>query len=158
MSDKGDQLIEAIQSSGYQACIVLTGGIVGVLHALLLHPGASRFLLEAQVPYSSASLADYLGASPPSACSAATARLMAEQALARAVRQQVSKPMGIACTAALQTTRMRRGADRMHLCILSSERTLVRDIDLDPGTRSEQEAYASGVVLGAIYEFIRAGE
>lgn len=157
MTDKGDQLIETIQSSGYQASIVLTGGVIGVLHALLLHPGTSRFLLEAQVPYSFETLTGYLGVPPASACSAQTARLMAEKALERASNQQVPKPLGIACTAALQTTRQRKGADRMHLCILSSEKEMARDIDLDPGSRSEQEAFASGVLLRSIFEFTKAG-
>ncbi len=111
-----EQKIEAIQTSHYEACLVLTGGGSAALHALLAHAGASRFILDAQIPYNPNALASYLKHSPQSACSEQTAKQLAQAALKLAQNLQnddsSNQPLGIACTAALQTNRTRKGADR----------------------------------------------
>ena len=55
------QMIAAMQASGRQAVLAITGGGTGAIAELLRVPGGSRLLLEAIVPYDSGSLGDYLG-------------------------------------------------------------------------------------------------
>ena len=156
MSGEHDNLIEAIQASGYKACIVVTGGGVGAIHALLSHPGASRFVLDVRIPYNSEALSEYLGTTPVSACSEETARQLALAALDRAshLADSASRVVGIACTAALQTTRERRGADRAFICIKSGRKELARKLEILPGSRSEQEAELSEAFLNLMSEFL----
>lgn len=153
MSTGADNLIEAIQAGGYNACIVLTGGGSGAVHALLSHPGASRFVLDVRIPYSPAALEDFLGKPPGSACSEETAREMASAAFRRAAKVG-EHPLGIACTAALQTRRERKGADRAHICIQSLETVQYRFFEPASGSREQQEAEVSEALLRAIAEFV----
>ena len=51
--------------------------LYAAIAALLAIPGASRFLLEARVPYGTAALDEFLGARPEQYCSDRTARAMA---------------------------------------------------------------------------------
>jgi nicotinamide mononucleotide (NMN) deamidase PncC len=154
MSGTPASLIEAIQSSGYKAVLVLTGGGVGAVHAILAHPGASRFVLDVQIPYCPEALAEYLGHEPVSACSEETARQLAQTAFNHASRLTSRAALGVACTAALQTTRARRGSDRAFICIQSSDRTIFQPLEIDPGTRSQQDAWVSGSLLAKMYECV----
>ena len=81
------------------------------MHALMAHPGASRFVLEVQMPYTVAAMRDYLGEEPEASCSEAAAVLLSERAYERAMIFTLpvgddSPIMGVACTAALQTIRI----------------------------------------------------
>ncbi|VGO18051.1 hypothetical protein [Pontiella sulfatireligans] len=158
MKGECDKLIENIQSSGWEASIVATGGGSGAVHALLSHPGASRFVLETQIPYSAEALSAYLGYAPAQGCSKETGRLMASRALERAHQLQVPdskfKGMGIACTAALQTNRQRKGADRAFIYIKSTDREASQVLELARGTRAEQEEALSEALLKFIAEFV----
>ncbi len=159
MENKRDQLVEAIQSSGYKATLVVTGGGSCAVKALFTHPGASRFLLEAQVPYCPAAVRDYLGESPESYCSEGAARLLSERAYERAMiftlpQGDESPILGIACTAALQTLRERKGDDRAYLSIRSRKRHVTRKLELEEGTRQEQEAAVCAALLDFIGEFL----
>jgi hypothetical protein len=159
MNGERNNLIEAIQSSGYKTAMVLTGGGSEAIHALMSHPGASRFVLEIQMPYSPPAMFDYLGESPDSFCSEAAASTMAGRAYERALiftlpHGDGSPIMGIACTAALQTNRERKGADRAFLCIKTRKREEVRKIDLQSDTRAEQEEFLSSALLDFIAEFL----
>lgn len=78
--------ITRIHDSGTQGVIAVTGGGAGVIGRLLAVPGASRFLLEARVPYCTAALDDFLGAKPEQYCSDRTARAMAMAAYWRATK------------------------------------------------------------------------
>jgi len=158
-----DSLIEGIQSSGHKAAMIVSGGGSGAVHALLTHPGASRFVLETQIPYSPPAMFDYLGEQLDAFCSEEAVVHMAERAYERALiftlRDAGALPiLGIACTAALQTTRERKGADRAFFCIKSRKQEVVRKLELDPGTRAEQEEVVSAALLDFIAEFLGVGE
>ncbi len=146
MNEPGQQLIETIQSSGWKSVWAVTGGGIGAVHCMLSHPGASRFVLDIRIPYSAAALEDFLGEKPDSACSEMTARLMAAKALEKGT-------LGIACTAALQTSRKRKGADRAFICIQSAQKTVCEKIEVEPGTRAEQDAFVSGMLLTLLARF-----
>ncbi len=58
---------ERILASGFRAAFVIAGGGSSALNALLLTPGASRFIADGQIPYSSEALTRYLGGPPEQA-------------------------------------------------------------------------------------------
>lgn len=145
--------MEFIQSSSFMAALVTTGGGSGAIHALLSHPGASRFVLDAQIPYSPAALEAYLGLPPISACSEESARQLARAAYHRASRV-TDYPLGISCTAALQTKRVRRGDDRAFIGIKSDRCEVTEKLDLKSVGRAAQEAELSAALLECIARFI----
>lgn len=164
-SMKGDRnsLIEGIQDSGHKAALIVSGGGSGAVHALLSHPGASRFVLEVQIPYSPSAMFDYLGEKLDGFCSEDAAKSMAQRAYERALIFTLpygdEHPiLGIACTAALQTTRERKGADRVFFCIKSRKREMLRRLELEPGARNEQEEVVSTALLDFIADFLGVGE
>jgi len=159
MNREMDQLIEAVQSSGFRAALAVSGGGSGAIHALLSHPGASRLVLEVQVPYSAKTLFDYLGEEVEQACSAQTAALMAGRAFERAVVFTLNEPpgvsvLGIACTAALQTNRQRRGEERAYLHIKSRKKEVARKVEFKATDRSAQEEALSQELLYMIGDFV----
>ena len=120
---------------------------------MLAHPGASRFVQDVRIPYGPEALEAFLGEKPASACSEETASLMAQAALDQASRIS-PHALGIACTAALQTSRERQGADRAHICMKSRGRQIHRRLELAPGSRAEQEMQLSNALLRAIGDFL----
>jgi len=92
--------ITRILDSGYKAVLVTTGGGSTALNTLLTTPGASRFVADAQIPYSPEALSAYLGEDVEQSCSPLTARKLAEVAF----KSQASslKPLAVSCTAALR--------------------------------------------------------
>ncbi|MCF7848904.1 MAG: hypothetical protein K9M45_08655 [Kiritimatiellales bacterium] len=149
-----DSIIEAIQSSGYKAALAITGGGSGALHALLAHPGASRFVLEVQIPYCPEALIAYLDKEPEQSCSADAAVKMAAKAFERASKYQASsiKLLSISCTAALQTNRERKGSDRAFVCAKAKENERVYALEFSGGTRAGQEDALSATLLNLIAE------
>jgi len=156
MSHVPESLVEAIQASGFNAAMVVTGGGSGAIHALLSHPGASRFMIEAQIPYSSEALGTYLGETPSQSCSEETARQLAAKALERAssLKPHLSNLIGVACTAALQTNRERKGSDRAFICIQSSKKEVLHKLELAPDRRVDQENIVTEKLLKLIAEFV----
>jgi hypothetical protein len=151
--------IERILNSGYRAVLVTTGGGSGALNALLSTPGASRFVIEAHVPYSPEALERFLGEKPEHSVSPATARKLAGKAFGSATdivesalradlrsesaRYTNSRCIGIACSAALQTDRERRGEDRAFICIKTAEAEKVYALYFFKTSRTEQESLLS---------------
>ncbi len=163
MNTERSMLIEAIHSSGHKAAIVITGGGSGAAHALLSHPGASRLVLELQIPYSDHAMFDYLGKEIGPSCSEEAAITMAGRAFERAVVFSLrattpSSILGIACTAALQTTRERKGADRACICIKSRKDQVVYKIEFNGGDRFEQEERLTEELLNCIAAFLGVDE
>lgn len=163
MKGERNSLIENILGSGHKAALIISGGGSGAVHALLSHPGASRFVLESQIPYSPPAMFDYLGEKLDGFCSEVAAQTMAERAYERALIFTLTdgtKPpiLGIACTAALQTTRERKGSDRAFFCIKSRKRETGCKLELEPVSRAEQEEIVSTAFLNFIADFLEAGE
>ncbi|MGH8007817.1 MAG: CinA family protein, partial [Candidatus Binatia bacterium] len=101
-------LVSQIHASPAMAVCVVTGGSMQALADLLAIPGASRTLLEALIPYSAQSLAEFLGTPPAHAVSVETAAALAQEAYQRALRLQGEKTLpllGLSCTATLVTDR-----------------------------------------------------
>lgn len=154
------RMIERIQCANASAALVLAGGGSGAIHALLCHPGASRLVLEVQVPYATLALSNYLGEEPEACCSADTARRLAMVALKRAELLNAGnhESIGVSCVAALQTRRARKGDDRAFVCVAATERKLERELRFEGGTRQEQEDAVSILVLNILAEFLAVDE
>lgn len=152
-----EALVEAIHAAPHRAVVAVTGGGSGAIERLLSVPGASRTVLEAVVPYAGSALAEWVGGEPTQACSEATARRMAMAAFQRARRLADSETdphrlIGLGCTAALATDRVKKGEHRIHIATQTAERTFAIELRLEKGrrTRAEEEAVATHAVVTAL--------
>ena len=146
------QMIAAMQASGRQAVLAITGGGTGAIAELLRVPGGSRLLLEAIVPYDPGSLRDYLGADPDQACSGETAVAMAERARGRAtaLAKADGVPIGLGATASLVSDRPKHGDHRCHVAVATAAATHLTSIVLEKGRRDrpgEEDLVARAIML-----------
>lgn len=155
MSEQCD-LIESIQSSGFKACIITTGGGSGAIHEILAHPGASRFVLDARIPYSRESMNEFLGVQPESYCTKNTALLMAEQAYEHAGKM-TPNAIGISCTAALKTNVERGNPDRAFVCFFSGEKVEEYQVGFKAESRVGQEEELSRMIIEKLALFLGKG-
>lgn len=117
-SPSSTAMIEAIHATPTRVVLAATGGGSQAISRLLEVGGASRTVLEAIVPYSSAALDDWLHARPEHYCSPQTVRAMAMAAFERARRltagedaaSRTTDLAGVACTASLASDRPKRRA------------------------------------------------
>jgi hypothetical protein len=143
-------IVEQILACRRPIALATTGGGSLVINWLLGHPGASRAIVDAQIPYHEAALADYLGQEGPHSATPETARCLALTAGHRAQRfAQIDNALGVGATAALATTRDRRGSDRAHLVIRTEDRYHLRRLAFikHAAQRSEQETILSLAML-----------
>ena len=154
-------LIAQIHANPLMVMLVVTGGGTQALADLLAAPGASRTVLEALVPYSAASLTDFLGTLPKQVVSVETAAALARAAYQRASTlhyeqaeqdEQKTSVVGVSCTAALVTDRPKKGEHRAHLGVSSSDETRVYSLTLTKGARDrrEEERVVSNLVLAVL--------
>lgn len=148
--------VEAILGGGVQFSLATTGGGSLAGGWLLNHPGASRAVLEFQVPYGEGALAAYLGRPGPHGAEAETARAMAARsfARARAFAEEGRPVLGVGCSAALATTRARRGEDRAYIALRTEWEYRFYQLQLEKGAaeRLVQEEVLSQVIIHAIGE------
>jgi hypothetical protein len=111
--------VEKVLAGGVKLAVATTGGGSQAISWLLNHPGASRAVLEAHVPYHENAIARYLNYPGPHPANEETARALAAMAFfrAKAISSGQGAVAGLGCTAALATTRPRKGADRASLCL-----------------------------------------
>ena len=145
-------LVAQIHATPTMAVLVVTGGGTQALADLLAVPGASRTVLEALIPYSAKSLAEFLGTSPSQAVSTATAKELAQAAYQRALqlRENNTIPVvGVACTAALVTDRPKKGEHRAYIGLTHHSATQVVSLTLEKGARDRtaEERVVSNVML-----------
>jgi nicotinamide mononucleotide (NMN) deamidase PncC len=114
-----EEQVEKLHDSGRLAVLVVAGGGAQALTWLLSVPGASRTVLEAQVPYSASSLVRFLGYEPERVVSRETAEAMARCAYHRSLLLAPggADTVGIGCTATIATDRPKMGP---HGCFVSS--------------------------------------
>jgi hypothetical protein len=150
-----------------QLCISVTGGGGQAIAWLLAVPGASACLLEATVPYSPVSGRQWMGgaaAAPASLCSEEAAVALAREAYSRAMHLSVAEHgltlsaaapvLGIGCTAAVASTRPKRGEHRCHVAAYSSAGVATYSLRLAKGRRDRagEDAVVGRLVLRAIFE------
>ena len=148
--------VEAVLHSGFRLALATTGGGSELVSWLLNHPGASRVIVEAQVPYSERALAAYLASAGPHGANEQTARDMAGRAFVRAASfaEPGQRCIGVGCSAALATSRTRRGADRgcIALRLECAYRLFTVRFEKGVADRLEQEEVLSRLALEAIGE------
>ena len=154
--------VAAIRSSRTMVALAVTGGGSGVISHLLTRPGASRTVLEAQVPYGRRALTELLGAAPASRCSPETARELAQAVYRRALRLRETPHtpvLGLGATAALVTDRERKGSHRIHVAVVDGFQSWESTVQLRKSarTRAAEEAIAELVILRTLAEAMVGG-
>ena len=148
------RLIDQIHDFSLSIVIAAKGGVVASISDLLLVPGASRTVIEALVPYSFPALSHLIGYPPDQAVSEEVAKQMALACLRRAEELvEGNTPLaGVACTAALVTDRQRRGDNRAHIAVATSEGMALTNIALekDLNDRATEDRIVSDAVLRMI--------
>ena len=148
------RLIDQLHDSSLSIVIAATGGGVASISDLLLVPGASRTGIEALVPYSFPAISHLIGYPPDQAGSEEVAKQMSLACLRRAEELvETNTPVaGVACTAALVTDRQRRGDNRAHIAVATSEGLALTNIALEKGVndRATEDRIVSDAVLGMI--------
>lgn len=155
MDEAQHRLIQAIHDSPPRAVFAAAGAGSQALADLLGVPGASRTLLEALIPYASDSFDEFLGRAPGQYVAAATGRMMAGRALARAghLRELGNFPiLGLACTATIVTDRPKRGEHRAHVAAWSPGTLTAYSLILEKGARDRggEEDLVSRLMLDAL--------
>ena len=150
-------LVQQIHDSSAKVCLVITGAGTSAISALFSVAGASRTVLDAQIPYSRAALARYVGKEAEQHVSRNEANVMAETAYGRAVQLSGSKGaenrvIGLSCTAAIVTDRLRRGENRAHIGWHDGKRGATYSIVMNKGERerAEEEKLCGVIVLNAL--------
>ena len=146
--------VDRILESKKQLACACTGGGSTLLNWLFNHPGASRLLVEAQVPYSARSLEKFLGKPGPHPVNTYTARDMAFVAYTRAMElgDESLPAIGLALTAALTTNRSRKGKDRACVALMSDDicRIWTLNLGAEAVDRCDQEAIVTSFSLGQL--------
>ncbi len=148
------QAIQNLFQSPWQISLCLTGGGSRVASDLLTVPGASSTLLDVAIPYSAASLTDYLGQAPDQYCSRKTSLQMATVAWQKALRFSDASAhcLGVACTASLASSKPKRGEHRIWIATESAASSRVLSLTLRKGHRPrlDEETLAAELLLYAI--------
>ena len=114
------QLIKQIHDADVRSCLVITGAGTSAIAALFSVAGASRTVIDAQVPYSRTALDEYVGTQAQQHVSPDEAKTMAIKAFKRSEQlsdlgSRPNRLIGLSCTAAIVTDRNRRGENRVHV-------------------------------------------
>ena len=151
-------LITTIHHQSRPAVVVVTGSGASAIAALLAVPGASRTVLDAQVPYSSEALIAWLGRRPDQFCDERTALAMAsvaayraEELLSSAPTPASADPVGISCTASIASDRPKRGDHRCFIAVQTPYLTTSYSLTLEKGarTRAEEDALVGQLIVRA---------
>ena len=149
-----EEVIRCIHAGSCQAVLAVTGGGSRAISDLLAVPGASRFMLDAVVPYSPRALDAWLTRKPDNYCSRDTALNMAAVAWSRAnqLADSATPIIGVACTASLISETPKRGQNRCFIGVQSDDSTSLYSLTLTKGARSrhEEEAAVADLLLMAI--------
>ena len=148
--------VDQIHADRTMSVIAMSGGGAQALNWLLAAPGASRTVLEVQVPYAVSALAQFLGYEPEKVVDPVTARDMARTAYERAQRlsQREGRLVGIGSTSALTTDRWKRGGHGGFVSAWTAHGVSTYRLDLGKGLRDrhEEDRVVSLLVLRALAE------
>jgi len=150
-------LARRIHATPVRACLVIAGAGARALAWLLAVPGASRTVLDAQIPYGMAALDEYAGFRAQQHVSVEEATALADAAHSRARRlagEGGAPVAGVACTAAIVTDRPKRGAHRAHVAWRRGGRAGCVSLVLTKGARDRdgEEEVVSRLILRALAE------
>ena len=148
-------LVAGIHGAARKVVLAVAGGGSTAGAWLLAVPGASRTVLEVQVPYACEAVDDWLGGRPGSYCSAATAQQMARRARARAAWLAPGEAVvGLGCTASLRSDRPKKGDHRIHVALAASAGLVSLSLRLarDRRDRATEEEVVSRLILNLLAE------
>ncbi len=148
-----------LRQSPCAVAMVMSGGGCNAIGRCFSQAGASRTFVEAVVPYSRASMHDYLGSAPagPSA-SLPTAKQLASVAYHRCRKlsddRKIDAWYGLALVAALPTDPPRSHQDQIHVCVNGKGLQTAWSENLERGkhTRDEAESICERMILEALSE------
>lgn len=150
-------LIEQIHALPHKVVLSTAGAGTQALSDLLAVGGASNTLVEARVPYAQVAFDDFVGHSPEKYVSGHAARLLAGSAFERAFKLTGQYPnfenlIGLACSAAISTTKPKRGDHRAYIVTWQFSRISQTYIKLDKGarTRVQEEELISRIMLNML--------
>ena len=147
-------MVQNIHDAPGMASLVVAGAGTGAVSALLGVAGASRTVLDIQVPYASSALVDYAGAEPEQYVSEDAALSLARAAYRRAVklRDGAAPVLGVSCTATIATDRPKRGDHRCHVSVYSATGWETRSLTFVKGLRDRdgEDAVVSALILNAV--------
>ena len=130
-------LVAAIHDTPTMLVLVVAGGGNAAITDLLTVGGASRTVLEVQVPYAASAMAGLVDADVLAAGAVTAGTVAALAAAARSRARQLAPDgvpvVGVACTAALVSDRPKRGDHRAHIATAGFDRTSHRYLELDKG-------------------------
>ncbi len=162
MDSQESRLVESLHSARGMASLVIAGAGTRAIGWVLGVAGASRTVLDIQVPYASSAVVDYMGDEPRQFVSAAAARSLARAAYFRAVALRGgSEPVvGVSCTATIATDRPKRGDHRCHVATHHAGGGVSLSLTLDKGRRSRdgEDCVVSRLILNAIAESFGVAE
>lgn len=156
MEDKALALTKALHDAPGKASLAVAGAGNRAVGWILGVAGASRTVLDIQIPYASSAMSEYLGSEPSQFVSADTAKALARAAYFRAVnlRDGRERVVGLGCSATIATDRPKRGEHRCHVAIHRADGGAVFSLTLEKGLRSRdgEDAIVSALVLNALAE------
>jgi hypothetical protein len=148
-------LIEKLHATPTRCVLHTTGAGGSAIQALLSVAGCSKTLLNATIPYSQQATFQLLDHVPSKLLSADVGRDLAHHAYLEALKlvgNEGRPVVGIGATAAIQTSRQRRGDDAVYVSSWADD-AAVTDYSLvmsKDRTRGEQEALVQAVILKAL--------
>ena len=156
MDRKVRELVESLHASERMVSVAIAGAGTQAVGWILGVAGASRTVLDVQIPYASSAVVDYIGFEPEQFVSAETSRSLARAAYFRAVglRSGGSPVAGVACTATIATDRLKRGEHRCHVAVHYATGWAVSSLMLAKGQRDRtgEDDVVSRLILNAIAE------
>ena len=137
MDRKVRELVESLHASERMVSLAVAGAGTQAVGWILGVAGASRTVLDIQVPYASSAVTDYLGFEPGQFVSDETSRSLARAAYFRAVdlRSGITPVAGVGCTATIATDREKRGEHRCHVAVHHAMGRSVMSLTLSKGRR-----------------------
>jgi hypothetical protein len=143
----------------------VTGGGSFVIPMLYTVPGASRSLMDSQIPYARSAMEAMLGKSVDGSVSDNTAISMAISTRQRAATLLLADTkdltslhginiLGVSCTAALRSATPKRGDHRCHVACATDKGVFIYSIVLNKGarTREEEDIFCSNLTLDALID------
>ena len=136
MTNVKETILE-INSSDQRLVLIISGAGIQAAKWLLDVPGASKTILEIQIPYSDKAMHELLEYTPTNFVSESTVLDMAKKAYEKAIalRSNNEPLLGIACTAAISTDRDRRGKNHAYICSWSAHSRTIEHLTLQKGKR-----------------------
>ena len=156
MNNDVSELVQRLHQADMNVVYVCAGAGTAALGALFSVSGASRTVLECNVPYSHNSFDRFLGRKPQKYVSERSALQLAGRALTRAQLLADTEVVliGLSCTAAIVTSKVKRGLHRAYIATWQQNCVVTYYLELEKGSRDRkrEEDVVSRVVLNALAE------